>query len=95
MSRYKITHPEARIRHTLGQMPYGALERIRQLSARVGMRDGNPAPIDLEDVAAYLEGLGELLHEVVAARNAEQDELRRLKDDIAAVRRVFGLSGSR
>ncbi len=89
--RYQHTHDEARIRAALGSMPYGGgIQSLRDASSRVGFRDGFPAPVELGDVATYLETMVVRLDEIAKESSANLDELRGLRADIAAVRRVFG-----
>lgn len=94
MPRYQHTPEESRIRAALSTMPFGGLEDVSRYALRVGFRDGTPAPIDLDDVAAYLEALAELLGGI-ASKNADRKQrLEQLEADVAAVRRVFGQKGS-
>jgi len=92
MSRYQHTPAETRIRAALSQMPYGGLSTVSTASHRVGFRDGVPIPIDLDDVAAYLEALAGELKPIGDDNHQLQIEHRRLLGDIEAVRRVFGLT---
>lgn len=90
MKRYEHTKAETRIKAALSKMPYGGLSEILASARRIGFHDGVPAPIDLEDVGAYLEVLGQTLGRIAAKHDVEHKHLMQLEADIAAVRRVFG-----
>lgn len=89
MKRYEHTKAETRIKTALSKMPYGGLSEMSASSQRIGFHDGVPAPIDLEDVGAYLEVLSVTLGRITAKHDAEHKQLVQLEADIAAVRRVF------
>lgn len=92
MSRYQHTPAEVRIRAALSQMPYGGLSNIHTISRRVGFRDGEPAPIDLDDIGAYLEAMACELKRIADYHDIGERERAQLKADVAAVRRLFGIA---
>jgi hypothetical protein len=47
---YQHTKAEVAIRVAISQMPYGGLQAISSVAGKVGIRDGSPGPVDLEDV---------------------------------------------
>jgi hypothetical protein len=90
--RYQHTHDEMRIRGALGSMPYGGgIQALRDASSRVGFRDGVPVPVELSDVASYLEVMVARLEAIAAENDVAMTELCQYRDDVAAVRRVFGI----
>lgn len=92
MARYTSTHQEARVKAALSSMPFGAMERLRRAAARVGGDDhGQPCPVDLDSLAIYLETLRDVLTEDGRQTEKELVELRHLRDDVAAMRRVLGI----
>lgn len=90
MSRYRHTQAEVRIRRAMGAMPYGGLVQAHRAPDRVGFRDGMPAPMELDDIAGYLEALVETIKGVATMHDAKERRLNELEHDIAAVRRIFG-----
>lgn len=88
---YKHTEAERRIKVAIASMPGGgAYERIRAAGIRVGSRYTLSAPIELEDVATYLEALLEVRIEQVAEIDRDRKRLAQLESDLAAVARIFG-----
>lgn len=90
MSRYQHSQAESRIRAALGKMPYGGRESLSSLSRHVGFRNGTPAPIEFDDLAEYLEKLGEVLDGVATEGSDRARRLAELERDLAGVRRIFG-----
>jgi hypothetical protein len=88
---YQHTEAETRIRVAISQMPYGGLQAISSVAGKVGIRDGSPGPVDLEDVGAYLEALSKTLGRIAAEQRADAAELRQLKNDVAGMRRLLGI----
>lgn len=91
MSRYQRTRDEARIRAAIGAMPYGGLERIRAASNKVGLAFGHPAPVELEQIADYLEALQGRLAEIAKESQARDTELGTLRAQRDAVRQFLGI----
>lgn len=89
-SRYEHTPDERRIRRAMGDMP-SLCDAVRQADRRVGFRPGIvPVPIEIGDVAAYLEALAGALQAELRDHEAQRRELAALRSDLAAVRRVLG-----
>jgi hypothetical protein len=91
MLKHKHTKDERRIRACIGRMPGGAAESISEIARRVGFDCHQERPITMEDVADYLEAVVEQRTRFAEESRVMEAELRQLKDDLAAVRRVFGL----
>ena len=78
----------------LGSMPGGAGGPIEAAARRVGFDDlANPVAMDLESIATYLETLRDTYARWRAEEQERSAELKRLRKDIAAARRVFGIEG--
>jgi hypothetical protein len=95
MSRYVHTVDESRILSTLERferMSHGVIQDLRDTRNRIGFREGHPAPIDLADVAMYLDMLVVRIEKTVREAHREAVELDRLRNDVAAVRRVLGVA---
>jgi hypothetical protein len=94
MAKYERTKSESRIRAAMSTMPCGgASEDVSAAARRVGFRDGQPFPVSLDDVSAYLEALGEALREVLDKGASTRSELSLLQADLAAFRRILGIGG--
>ncbi len=90
MSRYQHTPAEVRIKLAMAKTPYGAIAKVHTASRRVGFRDGEPEPIDLDDVGAYLEALAGELDRISDDHAVAARKLAQFESDVAAVRRMFG-----
>jgi hypothetical protein len=74
---------EDAIRAAVAQMPYGALVTSRyKLPSR---------QLTLGDVADYLAALHVVLAEIAKSNEVEHRELIKLQQDVAGMRRLFGL----
>jgi hypothetical protein len=74
---------ELHVRGAIAQMPYGALVSGRyRLPSR---------PLTLTDVADYLDALAGVLGDVAKSHEIEHRELIKLQQDVAGMRRLFGL----
>lgn len=85
MARHQHTRDEARIMAAIATMPFGGLVRHN-----IGRSGHAPAPVHLEEIAAYLETLGLVIKDHVTKSRSDTEELERLRSDLAAVARVFG-----
>jgi hypothetical protein len=95
---YEHTTVERRIRSAVKQMPC-RWSTVRETANRVGIRDEEPAPIDLADMATYLETLKADLEQIIDQHRAEEQrlgqQLGQLQSDLAAFRRVLGIIPNR
>jgi len=89
VKRYEHTEAERRIRRALSNMPYGV--SVSAHAAKVGFRHNEPAPIELDDVAAYLEALAETLMDAARRIADERASVQQISDDFAAFRRLIGV----
>lgn len=90
---YAHTESEQRVRAAIATMPYGGLQAVQSAASRVGFDGhtaGAPRPVELDTVANYLEALAHVLKEISQEHALEHLELAALRQDLAAVRRVFG-----
>ena len=91
MPRYQRTRDEARILVALNQMPYGTMSTVSRAAKDVGRDEHDqPGPVDLGKMADYLEALRAVLVESTTEAAQTANELRDLKADVAAMRRVLG-----
>lgn len=88
---YKHSQPEARIRRALGEMPAGNSGALREPFNKIGLRNGTPARVELDDIAEYLEAMAAFLTREFAVNRAQEVELQGLRSDVASVRRLFGV----
>lgn len=74
---------ERKILSAIAQMPFGS-----SIHALIGQRGET---VTLEQLATYLEELRAVLATCAKTQAAEREELGRLRADLSAVRRVFGV----
>ena len=100
MARYKRTDAEARLLAAINAMPHGGSERVSRHVQMIGVRvqhgetGKQHTPVDIGDVAAYLEALSEAFREQLAYHPTCWARLSALESDLEAVRRVLGTTPS-
>lgn len=77
----KPTKGQARVNHALNAMPYGA-----GINPRLEAEN-----ITLETAAVFLEALAERLTDVAERHQKDAETLKQYENDVAAIRRVFGV----